>query len=47
MDDECLANDFLRWCVGSELDLVSLRYPSTGETKLTLRVPRGIQRFSA
>jgi TusA-related sulfurtransferase len=46
-DDECFAGDFLRWCVGSELDLLSLRYLPSGETELTLRVPRGTQRLSA
>ena len=46
-DDECFASDFLRWCVGSELDLVSLRYPTAGVTELTLHVPRGVQRLSA
>ena len=46
-DDECFASDFLRWCVGCELDLVSLRYPSAGVTELTLHVPRGVQRLSA
>ena len=38
-DDECFANDFLRWCVGRELGLLSLRYLATGETELTLRMP--------
>lgn len=46
-DDECFANDFLRWCVGSELDLLSLRYLPSGETELTLRVPGRTQRLSA
>jgi TusA-related sulfurtransferase len=46
-DDKCFASDFLRWCVGCELELVSLRYPSGGETELTLRVPRGVHTFSA
>ncbi|MHB8508332.1 MAG: sulfurtransferase TusA family protein [Candidatus Dormibacteria bacterium] len=45
-DDKCFANDFLRWCVGSELDLVSLRYPSNGETEITVRVPRGVRGLS-
>jgi TusA-related sulfurtransferase len=40
-DDACFVNDFLRWCAGSEFDLVSLRYPSTGETELVFRLPRG------
>ena len=38
-DDECFASDFLRWCAGSQLELLSLRYPTTGETEVTLRVP--------
>ena len=38
-DDECFANDFLRWSAGSDLDLISLRYLPAGETELTLRVP--------
>ena len=38
-DDECFANDFLRWSVGSELDLLSLRYLPSGVTELTLRMP--------
>jgi len=46
-DDECFANDFLRWCVGCELDLLSLRYLPTGETEFTLRVPGRLQRLSA
>ena len=46
-DDECFANDFLRWCVGCELDLLSLRYLPTGDTELTLRVPRGVRKLSA
>ncbi len=45
-DDECFANDFLRWCAGSELDLLSLRYLPTGETELTLRMPERVQRLS-
>jgi TusA-related sulfurtransferase len=46
-DDECFAGDFLRWCTGCELELVSLRYPSSGVTELTLHVPRGVHRISA
>jgi len=46
-DDECFANDFLRWCAGSELDLLSLQYLPTGETELTLRMPGRVQRLSA
>lgn len=46
-DDECFASDFLRWCVGCELDLLSLRYLPTGETELTLHMPGGIHRLSA
>jgi TusA-related sulfurtransferase len=46
-DDECFANDFLRWCVGCDLDLLSLRYLPSGETELKLRMPRGASRLSA
>lgn len=46
-DDQCFANDFLRWCVGVDLDILSLRYLPTGETELTLRVLAGAQRMSA
>jgi len=38
-DDDCFANDFLRWCVGCELVIVSLRYLDAGVTELSLRVP--------
>ena len=38
-DDECFANDFLRWSAGCELELLSLRYMAGGETELVLRVP--------
>jgi TusA-related sulfurtransferase len=40
-DDSCFANDFLRWCSGRALDIISLRYLPGGETELTVRVPRG------
>ena len=46
-DDECFANDFLRWCSGSELDIVSLRTLPTGQTELTVRVPRNANRAGA
>jgi TusA-related sulfurtransferase len=46
-DDDCFASDFLRWCVGCELDLVQLRYPPGGQTELILRVPRLAERLSA
>src|SRR3981081_2264846 len=46
-DEECFASDFLRWCVGCELDLLSLRYLPTGETELTLRMPGGAPQLSA
>ncbi|MEA2683665.1 MAG: Sulfurtransferase TusA [Chloroflexota bacterium] len=46
-DDDRFASDFLRWCVGCDLDLVSLRYPSNGVTELTLHVPRGVQALRA
>ncbi len=46
-DDKCFANDFLRWCAGSDLDVVSLRYLPSGETQLTLRVPRGANQWGA
>ena len=45
-DDDCFANDFLRWCVGSELVLLSLRYLPTGVTELTLRIPGAIHSLS-
>jgi len=38
-DDQCFANDFLRWTAGGDLDVVSLRYLSNGQTDLLLRVP--------
>lgn len=46
-DDPCFANDFLRWCVGCDLDLLELRYPAGGETELTLRVPTVAHQLSA
>jgi TusA-related sulfurtransferase len=46
-DDERFANDFLRWCVGCDLDLLSLRYLPSGETELTLRMPGRLQKLSA
>jgi TusA-related sulfurtransferase len=46
-DDDRFANDFLRWCVGCDLDLLELRYPPGGQTELTLRVPRTAHRLSA
>ncbi|HEY8740635.1 MAG TPA: sulfurtransferase TusA family protein [Candidatus Dormibacteraeota bacterium] len=45
-DDECFTSDFLRWCAGRELDVLSLRYLATGVTELTIRMPgvrRGLQ----
>lgn len=46
-DDECFANEFLRWSVGRELGLLSLRYLTTGETELTLRMPGRARRDPA
>jgi TusA-related sulfurtransferase len=46
-DDECFVSDFLRWSVGSELDLLELRYPPGGQTELTVHVPRTAHRLSA
>jgi TusA-related sulfurtransferase len=38
-DDPCFANDLIRWAGGTDLDVVSLRYPAGDLTEVVLRRP--------
>ena len=38
-DDDCFATDFVRWAGGTDLQILSLRYPSENLTEVILRGP--------
>jgi hypothetical protein len=43
-DDEGFASDFVRWCDGTELQVLSLRYPTGNITEVTLALKGGKMR---
>ena len=36
-DDDCFVGDFLRWCAGRDVEILSLHYPAGGLTELVIR----------
>ena len=38
-DDACFANDLIRWAGGTDLQVISLRYPTRDLTEAVLRRP--------
>lgn len=39
-DDACFATDFVRWAGGSDLQILSLRYPTENLTEVVMRRAR-------
>ena len=46
-DDDCFVGDFLRWCSGRDVEILSLHYPPGGTTELVIRRSGAPQALSA